>query len=431
MAGLMNSYFYGKAGKGDYTVEQMPTNRRQLFFTTLRVRFSSLMGLNFFHLLFCLPLLLWVFLSASVLTLYDTEAGIMNGGDVLRNAYVSYMEYDNKLTAINNAPAELPKLEAEKADVEDNIAKVKAGKEVLIEEEAVVEGGEKTTRPVTLEELEKQLKEYEAKIEETQAYLAITEEELEALKSEHDVKLTEFTIAKVSVQRSQLNLSLLIMIPLIALAGIGSTGQMYVLRNWARDEHAFLWSDYKDAISKNWKQGLAIGFLNGLSIYICYVAFITYGDMASTTNQFFVIPQMLMVMLLAIWWMMNEVIFAMMVTYDFKIRHLIRNSAIMVIARLPMSVLILLICIAPVLISMLFMQYSILILVLFYGLFGFALTGFVCASYANSCFDRFLNPRIEGAEVNKGLRPAEEDDDEEEELPEVKAKEDRFWERKS
>ena len=46
-------------------------------------------------------------------------------------------------------------------------------------------------------------------------------------------------------------------------------------------------------------------------------------------------------------------------------------------------------------------------------LFGFSLYQFLAASYANACFDRFLNPRIEGADVNKGLRDPsynEEDD---------------------
>ena len=58
----MNNYFYGKAGQADYTVEQMPTTRKQLFFTTLKVRFSSMIGINLLHFLFMLPLLIWLFL---------------------------------------------------------------------------------------------------------------------------------------------------------------------------------------------------------------------------------------------------------------------------------------------------------------------------------------------------------------------------------
>ena len=39
------------------------------------------------------------------------------------------------------------------------------------------------------------------------------------------------------------------------------------------------------------------------------------------------------------------------------------------------------------------------------------------ARYTNAVFDRFLNPRIEGAKVNQGLRQST-DDDEDDEDPE-------------
>ena len=58
MSGIMNNYFYGKAGQADYTVDQMPTTRKQLFFTTLKVRFSSMIGLNMLYFLFMIPLLI-------------------------------------------------------------------------------------------------------------------------------------------------------------------------------------------------------------------------------------------------------------------------------------------------------------------------------------------------------------------------------------
>ena len=46
MSGLFNSFYYGKAGKADFTPDQLPKNRVQLFFSMLRVRFSGLIGLN-------------------------------------------------------------------------------------------------------------------------------------------------------------------------------------------------------------------------------------------------------------------------------------------------------------------------------------------------------------------------------------------------
>ena len=49
----------------------------------------------------------------------------------------------------------------------------------------------------------------------------------------------------------------------------------------------------------------------------------------------------------------------------------------------------------------------------YYMLVGFSLSRFVTASYTNAQFDKYINSRIEGAPVNRGL--AEEDDEEYEE----------------
>ena len=56
---------------------------------------------------------------------------------------------------------------------------------------------------------------------------------------------------------------------------------------------------------------------------------------------------------------------------------------------------------------------ALVILGVYYVLVGYALSRFVSASYTNAVFDRFINPRIEGAKVNQGLHIPEEDEDEE------------------
>ena len=55
---------------------------------------------------------------------------------------------------------------------------------------------------------------------------------------------------------------------------------------------------------------------------------------------------------------------------------------------------------------------AMLILFGYYALIGFALSRFVTASYTNAVFDRYINPRIEGAKVNQGIYKPEEDDEE-------------------
>ncbi len=299
MANLMHSYYYGKAGKADYTPDQLPANRVQLFFEMLRIRFSGLVGLNLLYVLFSLPAIVWTSINAMMLSSsYNSETGQL---------------------------------------------------------------------------------------------------------------VFNF------VQDGYLMIYLLLMVPCLGIAGIGATGLMYVLRNWARDQHSFVMSDFKDAIKGNWKQGLVIGLLNGLSLLLAFVSYVYYGQMASQSSVLFYIPQVFVVLLIAIWWMSNMIIYTMMVTYNFNLRQLIRNSMIMVVARLPFSVLFLIGSLAiPVL--CLVAPYGILIGALLYLVIGFSLTGFVYASYANSCFDKYLNPRIEDAPVGMGMRDPDAIREEEEEI---------------
>ena len=207
---------------------------------------------------------------------------------------------------------------------------------------------------------------------------------------------------------------LLIMIPCLMIASIGRMGLAMPMRNWARDDHSFVWSDFKDTVKANWKTALGIGFISGLSLLLTYVGF-TYYSAMTARSILWIVPQVLIVVFCCIWWMATMLLYPMAVTYDMKFRVLIQNSIIMTLARLPIAFL----CWAPITFIPLIVAYYVpsnivlLILAVYYILFGFSLYQFLAASYANACFDRFLNPRIEGADVNKGLRDPsynEEDD---------------------
>ena len=52
---MMNNYYYGKSGKGDFRKEDLPQNRRQLFADTLKTRLSALCRINLLYTLIFLP----------------------------------------------------------------------------------------------------------------------------------------------------------------------------------------------------------------------------------------------------------------------------------------------------------------------------------------------------------------------------------------
>ena len=64
-----------------------------------------------------------------------------------------------------------------------------------------------------------------------------------------------------------------------------------------------------------------------------------------------------------------------------------------------------------------YLMYALMALCGYYLLIGNALARFAYASLSNAVFDRFINTRIPGASVNRGLAEDEEDEEEEEALP--------------
>ena len=318
---MMNRYYYGKSGKGDYTKDDLPETRWQLFWEMLRVRFSGLFRLNLMYMIAWIPVM--YVLGRGLTMLYS---GLIN----------------------------------------------------LAELQAQVQAGEATVEAYT------------------QMY-------------------GDFTAALQAI----LMQTLMLFFPAMAITGPATAGLAYVTRNWARDEHAFIWSDFIDALKANWKQSLITSAITGFMPLLMYVCFTFYGDMAKD-NMFFMVPQVLVVSLGSVWLCSLMYMYPQIVTYKLSYRGIVRNSLMMAIARLPMTVAFKLLSLVPALIVVVvslltpYMQVALLVLLMYYVLIGFSLSRFIQASYTNAVFDKYINVNIEGAEVGRGLYRESEDEEEEE-----------------
>ena len=303
---MMNNFYYGKSGKGDFNKEDLPTNRWQLFWEMLRVRFSALIRLNLMYVVAWLPTMIVIMIGAmSLLTGMATEDG----------------------------------------QVVDNV---------------------------------------------------------------------------LELAQSILFSTLVLLIPCVTITGIVTPGVAYVTRNWSRDEHAFIWSDFKDAVKENWKQGLVLSLVTSLVPLIVYTCWNFYGSLASTQSAVMIVPQVLVLMVGVIWYLALTYMHPLIVSYKLKLKDVLRNGVLLAIARLPMSVGIRLLHCVPMTIGVglaffVSPMYCILGLFAYYLIIGFSLSRFVTASYTNAVFDRFINSKIEGAVVNRGLNTEEDDDEDEDE----------------
>ena len=303
---MMNNFYYGKSGKGDFNKDDLPTNRWQLFWEMLRVRFSALIRLNLMYVVAWLPTMIVIMIGAmSLLTGLTTEDG----------------------QAVENV---------------------------------------------------------------------------------------------MELAQSILFSTLVLLIPCVTITGIVTPGVAYVTRNWSRDEHAFIWSDFKDAVKENWKQGLVISLMTSLVPIIVYTCWNFYGSLASTQSAVMIVPQVLVLMLGVIWYLAVTYMHPLIVSYKLKMKDVLRNGVLLAIARLPMSVGIRLLHCLPMVIGVglaffVSPMYCILGLFAYYLIIGFSLSRFVTASYTNAVFDRFINSKIEGAVVNRGLNTEVDDDEDEDE----------------
>lgn len=250
---------------------------------------------------------------------------------------------------------------------------------------------------------------YVEKMQENGGEVRISEEQYNELKS-MDPNMNDLI-------DSTLFRMLIWLIPCIAITGPFTAGLSYVTRNWARDEHAFIWTDFKDAVKANWKQALVLSAITSVLPLLVYVGWKFYGSMAAQ-NPIMFVPQVLVALIALLWSLGITYMHPLAVTYELRMRDVLRNGMLLAVARLPMSVGIRLLHCVPALIcgALIYLwnpMIGMMILFGYYFLIGFALSRFVTASYTNAVFDRFINPRIEGAKVNQGLRKNEDDEEDE------------------
>ena len=293
LKGMINNYFYGKQGQADYTVQNMPQNRRQLFGEVLKVRWSALVGVNLLYMVAWIPAIIWSFINAAALLASELDISQVSG---LASTY------------------------------------------------------------------------------------------------------------------------LLVMVPLVTITGPFNAGATYVLRNWARDEHSFVLSDFKDAVKANWKQGLAVAFIDGVVPVLVFTGLQFYGGMLSR-SPVFALAIGLILMVALIWSLGSMLAFPMLITYDLKLKDVLRNCVLLTVAKLPFAILIKLatLVVPAVAFALIWMIPSIqmhvlMIVVLLYIFFMVAFNKLITTSYANWLCETFINTRIEGAKTDIGLRPKDWDD---------------------
>lgn len=194
--------------------------------------------------------------------------------------------------------------------------------------------------------------------------------------------------------------SLMISLP---IAFVGLTGSFYALKKLAYAEGEFASSSFFLGLREEWKKGLLIGFITGLSGAIAVIGmyyFLVFPSDISTVVKGFgiaiVIIQLILVLIVCYYCL------AQLVIYSNTLRHLFKNSIIMGLIRFPINLgllilypggFIALVCIMPL------TMYIGLGLMILTSVFGHL----IWMMNAMTAFDKYINKEQFPDYYRKGL----------------------------
>ena len=143
------------------------------------------------------------------------------------------------------------------------------------------------------------------------------------------------------------------------ITGPATCAFTYVLRNMQRQEHTWLFSDFKEQFAKNYKQGFLMSIIDILIPFVLYIGFCFYKfvfpSIMPELSMFATIFQYVIIVLSIVFAMMHYYIYTMIVTFDLKFKDIIKNSVIFTFAKLPLNIFISIIIAAVIAVSLWFL----------------------------------------------------------------------------
>lgn len=125
------------------------------------------------------------------------------------------------------------------------------------------------------------------------------------------------------------SLSFLGYLPFVLLSPFVA-GLTFVCRNYAREEHAFILSDFWDAVKNNWKQFL----INGLICYVFYMLMsvaISFYSTQVQQNSLLYVPLVVCLVLAFLFICAQFYIPVMIITFDLSLSKIYKNALIFAI----------------------------------------------------------------------------------------------------
>ena len=193
------------------------------------------------------------------------------------------------------------------------------------------------------------------------------------------------------------------------IAAVGLAGGMYVVRNMVWTEGIFVSNDFWRGVKLNYKNALQT------AIFFCFIMFLTNmlidiselslatGGVSNGERIWLQISETVSYVFMILGTLMSIWMLALGVNYKLSFTMMLRNSFLVTIGTLLQSVFFVIVALLPFVCLWLGGTFFTMIGVLAIIFFALAYFLLVWLDFAQWVFDKYINPKIKGAKVGRGI----------------------------
>ena len=193
-----------------------------------------------------------------------------------------------------------------------------------------------------------------------------------------------------------------------AAAAVGLAGGMYVIRNMVWTEGIFVANDFWRGVKLNFKNALQTALFFSGVLFLC-VMMIDVSELAIASNVgkaqlvWLRVSQGASYLFITMAAMMSLWMIALGVNYNMGFFTLFRNAFFMTIGTFPQTIFFGVLALLPFALFLIGGSLFITIAIVLVLLFGLSYALLVWLDFAQWVFDKFINPKIAGAKVGRGI----------------------------
>ena len=196
-------------------------------------------------------------------------------------------------------------------------------------------------------------------------------------------------------------------------SGPASAGYSYVTRNFTREEHAWVASDFFEKLRENIKYGVIVAVIDILVIFFgINAAAFYYSSYLGTGSMMWFAMFCLICIIMFVYAAAHFFIYQIMVSFECTFRSLIKNALLLALAKFPMCLLFLGLGAAILYLLFTYVNPVVVFVILIGG--GYSLMRFPVEFYATRVIDKlFINNKKNEGPVIRYIEHDEEQDENE------------------